>query len=47
MPKSENLVGQVFHRLTVISKDVEASKKPACGEGVVRTRKFRRKYVCR
>lgn len=27
--------------------DVEASKKPACGEGVVRTRKFRRKYVCR
>ena len=27
MPKSENLVGQVFHRLTVISKDVEASKK--------------------
>jgi hypothetical protein len=27
--------------------DVEAAKKPACGEGVVRTRKFRRKYVCR
>jgi hypothetical protein len=27
MPKSENLVGQVFHRLTVISKDAEASKK--------------------
>lgn len=27
--------------------DVEATKKPACGEGVVRTRKFRRKYVCR
>ena len=27
--------------------DVEASKKPACGEGVVRTRKFKRKYVCR
>lgn len=27
--------------------DVEAAKKPACGEGVVKTRKFRRKYVCR
>ena len=27
--------------------DIEAAKKPACGEGVVRTRKFRRKYVCR
>ena len=30
-----------------IEDEVEAAKKPVCGEGVVKTRRFRRKYVCR
>lgn len=30
-----------------IEDEVEAAKKSACGEGVVKTRRFRRKYVCR
>lgn len=30
-----------------IEDEVEAAKKPACGEGVVKTRRFRRKHVCR
>ena len=30
-----------------IEDEVEAAKKSVCGEGVVKTRRFRRKYVCR